>query len=94
MSAVGDAIRMQAFCHYLPPCQGATTILNGLFARKGGKAPWLDVRQKGLYLTGLSQSTLPGQERQAKSRQSLAEAGVTLSDVPREGILALECSTI
>lgn len=46
-----------------------------------------------LFLTGLSQSTLPGQERQAKSRQCLAEAGVTLSDVPREGMLALECST-
>lgn len=86
---------MQAFCHYLPPCQGATTILNGLFARKGGKAPgWMSGLYLNLSLTSLSQSTLPGQERQAKSRQSLAEAGVTLSDVPREGMLALECSTI
>lgn len=46
-----------------------------------------------LFLISPSQSTLPGQERQAKSRQCLAEAGVTLSGVPREGMLALECST-
>lgn len=67
------------------------TILNWLFARKSGKAPsWMSVN---LFLISPSQSTLPGQERQAKSRQCLAEAGVTLSGVPREGMLALECST-
>lgn len=69
-----------------------------IICKKRWEGSWLDVRQKGLYLnlflTGLSQSTLPGQERQTKSRQSLAEAGVTLSDVPREGMLALERSTI
>lgn len=44
------------------------------------------------FFTGLSQSRLGGQERQAETRRCHAEAGAAVSDMPREGTLGLDYS--